>query len=212
MPPPFASSPATIPEQLDDLALLTLALGHESALAAALVLTRFAGVHGLARASAVELERARLPAAEARRLLAALELGRRSLQAPLRRAAPLGGADAVAALFGDRLSGRVHEELHVLGVDARLQLVTHAVVGLGGVAEVVILPREVFRPLVRDGAWGCIVVHNHPSGDPTPSSADRTLTRRLKQAAELLGVCFVDHVIVAARGVYSFAGKAEKDA
>jgi DNA repair protein RadC len=209
MPPPSATSPATIPEQLDDLALLTLTLGPgcPRAHVAAHLLARFDGVHGLGRASAVELERARLRRDEAERLCAALELGRRTLAPPPRRGTALDSVAAVAGLFDGGLRGRAHEELHVLGLDARLRLQTHALVAVGGLAEVAILPRDLFRPLLRDGAWGCIVVHNHPSGDPRPSDADRTLTRRLQQAAELLGIRFVDHVIVAARGVHSFAAE-----
>jgi DNA repair protein RadC len=212
MTPSSATPFATVPEQLDDLALLTRALGHDRADLAARMLARFDGVGGLGRASPVELADSRLAPDEADRLLAALELGRRSYASPARRGAPLGSVAAVAALFDGRLRGRGHEEMHVLGVDVRLQLQMHAVVSVGGVAEVAILPRDLFRPLLREGAWGCLVVHNHPSGDPRPSDADRTLTRRLRQAAELLGIHFVDHVIVASGGVFSFAAEGEKRA
>lgn len=64
-------------------------------------------------------------------------------------------------------------------------------------------PREVFRPALREAAAALILVHNHPSGDPTPSSEDREVTLRLAKAGEILGVRVLDHVIVAERGYCS---------
>ena len=66
-------------------------------------------------------------------------------------------------------------------------------------------PREVFRPAIQESAAGLICIHNHPSGDPGPSSEDREVTRRLARAGEILGVRILDHVIVAERGYYSFS-------
>ena len=64
-------------------------------------------------------------------------------------------------------------------------------------------PREVFRPALRESAAAVLVVHNHPSGDPTPSEEDRRVTRRLAEAGALLGVPLLDHVVVAERGYTS---------
>jgi DNA repair protein RadC len=198
--------PATEPEQLNEIELLALTLGHSSPRRAARLLSRFRGVHGLARASFAELELERVPQRRARQLLAALELGRRTIDRPLRRGAPLSSSTAVADYLGGRLVHREQEELHVVGLDVRHQVVTHFIAAVGCDAEVHVDPRDVFRPLVRHNAHGCVVVHNHPSGEPAPSDADRALTQQLAAAADLIGVRFLDHVIIAAGGTYSFAG------
>ncbi len=172
----------------EDQEVLAQALGHDSTRTGAALLARFDSVLGLLRASPEALAHEKLPREQARRLLAALELGRRGGALRLQREEPLANARAVALLVGPRLLDGRREELHVIGVDSRLVVTTRFVAAVGGLAEVAVRPRDVFRPLVRDEAWGCVVVHNHPSGDPTPSAADRTLTRRLRQAADLLGL------------------------
>jgi DNA repair protein RadC len=74
----------------------------------------------------------------------------------------------------------------------------------GGLDECGVSPRDVFRPLLRTGACSCILAHNHPSGEPEPSSQDRLLTLRMAEAGRLLGLRVLDHVIIAAAGWYSF--------
>jgi DNA repair protein RadC len=152
-----------------------------------------------------ELRAAGLDEREAARLRAALELGRRAVDAPLERGAPIRNARDVA----DRLRGRLlpleHEELHVLGLDGANRLVVHAVAAAGAVNQVYASARDVFRPLLREAAVGAILVHNHPSGLPAPSEADLELTVKLAEAGALLGLQLLDHVVLARGGVYSFA-------
>ena len=71
-------------------------------------------------------------------------------------------------------------------------------VSIGSMNESIAHPREIFRPVVATGAYGIILLHNHPSGDPSPSEADTRLTRRLAEAASILQVGLLDHVIVGA--------------
>ena len=80
-------------------------------------------------------------------------------------------------------------------------LYTTGLVALAGV--------EVFRGAVREAAAAIVLVHNHPSGDPTPSAQDREVTQRLEQAGEIVGIRIVDHVVVAERGYYSFCEQGE---
>jgi DNA repair protein RadC len=84
----------------------------------------------------------------------------------------------------------------VIGVDIRNGLLDVVECARGSVIGVEIHPREVFRPLVRMAAAGAVLVHNHPSGDPTPSAEDVELTRRLREAGALLGIPVIDHVVV----------------
>lgn len=99
------------------------------------------------------------------------------------------------------------EQCVVLLLNTRYGIKGHALVSLGSLNESIVHPREVFRPAVVMGAYCIVVMHNHPTGDPSPSQADHSLTRRLREAGEILGVKLLDHVIVGgAAGVryYSF--------
>jgi DNA repair protein RadC len=82
---------------------------------------------------------------------------------------------------------------------------SHLRISEGSLGASLVHPREAFRPAIREAAAAVIFLHNHPSGDPTPSSEDRQVTGRLRDAGELLGIPVLDHVIVAADGYYSFA-------
>jgi DNA repair protein RadC len=171
---------------------------------------RLGGLGGLGRAHPNELARAvGLTEARARRLLAAVELGRRVLTRPMHVGEPIRSPEDVTACLGPLLVDRDAEELHVLGLDARGRLLDAFVAGRGGLNLVYAEPRDLFRPLVRMGAVSAILVHNHPSGDPTPSESDVLLTERVLDAGLLLGVRLVDHVIVARSGSFSFAGHPE---
>ena len=142
-----------------------------------------------------------LDAASAGRLCAAFELGRRT-------AAELGdcrlgermNADAVARWASPRLTGLEHEEVWVLCLDGRSCLRSVQRVGQGGVHGCALLPRDVLLPVVREAASAFVIVHNHPSGDPTPSREDQEMTRALAAAADVLSVPLLDHVVVARGG------------
>jgi DNA repair protein RadC len=96
------------------------------------------------------------------------------------------------------------ESFHVISLDVRGRLLRVVSVAQGSLTQCPVSPRDALRPAVRDGAHGVIFVHNHPSGEPSPSAADFELTDRLCDAAEMLGILPRDHVIVAASGYYSF--------
>lgn len=102
-----------------------------------------------------------------------------------------------AAAFLHSLIG--HEPVEVLGVlllDTSHSLIAWHEVGRGTIDSVVVHPREVFKPAFLANASGVIVVHNHPSGDPTPSQADHAVLQRLRSAGELLGVELLDFIII----------------
>ncbi len=152
-------------------------------------LTRVNGV-GQARAAAVH---------------AALELGRRlSLEA---RAAgvPLRGPGDVAAVFAPRLQELPVEEFHVAILDAQHRLERDVLVTRGLLNSSLVHPREVFREAIAERAAAVILVHNHPSGDPTPSAEDRAVTEQLVAAGRLLDIPVHDHIIVGRGRYMSFA-------
>lgn len=87
------------------------------------------------------------------------------------------------------------EHLVTILVDVKLKPVGYHVVSVGGLCESIAHPREIFKAAIIASAWGLILAHNHPSGDPTPSEADRRVTNRIKDAGELLQIRVLDHVI-----------------
>lgn len=95
------------------------------------------------------------------------------------------------------LGALAQESLHVLSLDVRHRLVNRHMVALGAADSCPMHPREVFRAAVSDGASAIVLIHNHPSGDPTPSAEDVRLTRQMIEAGRVMGIGVLDHVIVA---------------
>jgi DNA repair protein RadC len=98
------------------------------------------------------------------------------------------------------------EQLIVLLLNTRYNIDGYSLVSMGSINESIAHPREVFRPAVAGASYAIIVMHNHPSGDPSPSMSDHSLTRRLSEAAELLQIKLLDHVVVGRRGDLSNSG------
>ena len=128
-------------------------------------------------------------------LAAAFELGRR-LASETWDATPLDKPDAVAALLGPSLTLEPTEVLKVVLLTVRCTLIGIEEISRGTLTETSAHPREILLPVIRRRAWGFILTHNHPGGDPSPSSADRALTSRLRDAASLLHLNFLDHIII----------------
>jgi DNA repair protein RadC len=145
--------------------------------------------------------------ATAARVLAALELGRRAaVEEPEERPRIHGPGDVYLRL-GPRLRDLGQEEFHALLLDTRHRVLREALVTRGTLDASLITPREVFRLAVLEGAAAVILVHNHPSGDPTPSPDDRAVTRQIAEAGRALGIPVLDHVIL---GDGRFASLAEE--
>jgi DNA repair protein RadC len=113
------------------------------------------------------------------------------------------GPDDVVALIGKKLRGETREHFLVLLLNARHECTAVETVSIGSLNASIVHPREVFRPAVLAASASIIVAHNHPSGDPEPSEEDLSITRRLVQVGELLGIALLDHVVIASRGVVS---------
>ena len=145
---------------------------------------------GLARASA---------------LTAAFELGRRALawdgETPAIR-----GPEDVLAQVRDLARAR-REHFVVLMLNARHEMQGRETISIGSLNASIVHPREVFLPAIVHSAASIVLVHNHPSGDPEPSEEDLSITRRLVEVGELVGIDVLDHVIVASRGTVSFRNR-----
>jgi DNA repair protein RadC len=183
--------------------LLAVLIGHGSAGANALtisnrVLEACQGVHGLTRAQLDEL--AEVPgvgSVVAARILAAVELGRRTLMlSPAARPRFLSPREAAIFLL-PQYGAQPIERFGVMLLDARYRLIRTCLLSSGVRDRSLVHPREVFRQAVLAGASALIAFHNHPSGDALPSDDDVALTRRLISAGELMGIDVVDHLVLA---------------
>ncbi len=135
------------------------------------------------------------PVAKAR-IGAALELGRRlAREGPAARAVIRGPRD-VFELCAPAVRDLPQEEFRVLLLNTQHAVLREVVVTRGTLDGALVHPREVFRTAIAEGAAAVILVHNHPSGDPSPSPEDRSVTRQLAEAGKVIGIPVVDHVVI----------------
>ncbi len=197
-------------QSLGDNELLAIVLGqgarHESALEVATdLLAHNGGLVGLTRTGLDRLRRVRgVGTAKATQILAAVELGRRTLGAEAAPRRAFGSPRDVAAFLLPRFSAREVEQFGVVLLDSRHRLVRAQALTVGTLDCSVVHPRDVFRTALEANAASVVVFHNHPSGDPTPSPEDEALTRRLAAAGTLLGVDVLDHLVLADASYFSF--------
>jgi DNA repair protein RadC len=193
-------------EALSEAELIALLLrtgggGRDALALAAWLLQQHQGLAGLATIEATELVcTPGVGPAKSAALTAALELGRRLAARRLRPGDPVRGPADVFRHFHARLRHARHERFLVVLLDGRHRMMREVVISQGTLTASLVHPREVFRPALREAAAAVVLVHNHPSGDPTPSTEDREITVRLADAGSLLGVPVLDHVVIAERG------------
>jgi DNA repair protein RadC len=160
------------------------------------ILEKFKTLSGLARASVQELKMIHgVREVKAVQLAAAFKLADRMAKEKIVRE-KIDSPELVYEFFGAEMRTLQKESLRVLLLDTRYRLKEVKEISIGSVNESIAHPREVFQPAIAASAYAIIVAHNHPSGDPTPSSSDHSLTRRLAEAAELLQIKLLDHVII----------------
>jgi DNA repair protein RadC len=126
----------------------------------------------------------------------ALELGKRLYDAQRRETKIMRSPEDAALFAMSEMRHLDREHLRVLCLDSKNQVIIFAPISVGIVNASLAHPRECFKDPIRHSAVAVIFVHNHPSGDPTPSSEDVQLTKQLKNAADLLGIDLLDHVII----------------
>jgi len=173
------------------------------------LLKRYGSLAGLSRCTVDELAKIRgVGFAKAVQLVAAFGLGQRLAHETLSKQ-KIDSPELANELVGAEMRRLHKESLRVILLDTRYHLIRIEEVSIGSVNESIAHPRDVFRPAVVSSAYAVIVVHNHPSGDPSPSQTDHSLTRRLAEAAELLQIKLLDHIIIGApseqgAGYFSF--------
>jgi DNA repair protein RadC len=144
-------------------------------------------------------------AAKATKILAAMELGRRAAEEERPERERVSSPREVYERMRFLMRDLAHEEFHVLLLDTQNRVVRDLQVTRGTLDASLVHPREVFRPAIVESAASVILVHNHPSGDPSPSAEDRAVTRQLRTAGQQIGIDVIDHVIVGEGRYVSFS-------
>lgn len=143
--------------------------------------------------------------AKAAQLKAAIELGRRTFRTSDVEGLVISKSEDVFQYFSPLLRGLRKECFRIILLNQKNKVMRDVTVSEGSLTATVVHPREVFQAAVRDSAASVIFLHNHPSGDPTPSSEDKKMTKRLVSAGELMGIPVLDHVIMGSKSYFSFA-------
>lgn len=142
------------------------------------------------------------PAAAAR-VLACLEISRRAATWRSSQRPTISTPEDVIELCASQFRGLDREHFWALALNTKNQLLKMVEVSVGSLNASIVHPRELFKDAVKVSAASIVVVHNHPSGDPTPSGADIQLTRRLVKAGDVLGIELLDHVVIGDGGEHA---------
>ncbi len=197
-------------EALSASELLALVLGTglrgESVLVTAQkLLSRFGSLEGVFRASMADLLQVKgLGLAKATQIKACLEIARRIYTGEVIQSEVVMRPSDVYKIVRGRISEEAKEHFLVVSFDVRNRFIGSDVVAVGILNANLIHPRETFESAIRRHAAQVILAHNHPSGDCTPSEEDIQITGRLVDAGRILGIEVIDHLVVSARGYYSF--------
>jgi DNA repair protein RadC len=168
------------------MALALKALGHTDE-----------GIVWLQTASPEELSRiSGIGNAVACRISAAVELGKRISESRIAQHIRFDSPDDIALLFMEDLRYEKNERFKILLLNVRGEMMGRELVSAGGISSSIVDAREVFRPAVRRGAASIVLVHNHPSGDPSPSPQDIEVSNDLIKAGRILGIRVLDHLII----------------
>ena len=198
---------------LGDNELVAILLGQGQPRSGALdlanhTLAAIGGIAGLARVGSDELQRiGGIGPARAAQLLAAVELGRRTVANAAGTRAQMTSPRVVAEFLLPQYGNRRVEQFGVLLLDTKHRVLRCTVLSVGTLDASIVHPREVFREAVAAGAAAIVLFHNHPSGDPEPSIEDTRLTERLMAVGVMMGINVLDHVILGDARYFSYREK-----
>lgn len=191
--------------------LLRTGAQRESAVTLAQRLLRASGgLRGLTDRSLEQLcEERGIGPAKALQIQAAIELGKRIARSELESAPIIRAPGDVAALVSEDLRYLQQEHFVALFLNTKNRVIGRETLSVGSLNAAIVHPRELFRAAVKRSAASVICVHNHPSGDPTPSAEDIRLTHRLTEAGHIIGIEVLDHVIIGDRSFVSLKESGE---
>jgi DNA repair protein RadC len=189
-------------EALSDTELLAILLRSGTVTATAIdlanqLLVRFGGLRGLMDAALEELQAVKgVGLAKAAQVKAALELGRRAAGRPGEERPVVRTPEEAAGLVMEQMRYLDREHFRAILLNTKNRVLAVEGVSVGTLNASSVHPRELFKNAIRKSAAAVILVHNHPSGDPSPSRQDLDLTRRLVEAGEIIGIPVLDHIII----------------
>ena len=198
---------------LSDAELLAILLRSGSAGESAVELARrllakFGDFRRLGNMTVRELRKVKgIGLAKAAEIKAAMEIAKRYAALDAKAGAQFSDSRAVYRYFRARLCDEKTEQFWLIMLDSKNRIMREEMISQGSLTSSLVHPREAFKPAIRESAAAVIFVHNHPSGDPSPSRDDRDLTGRLAKTGELIGIRVLDHVITGEKTFYSFADK-----
>lgn len=201
---------------LGDNELVALVLGTGTRSRGALmvaqdVIALAGGVPGLVRIGLDELDGiAGVGSSRAARLLAAVELGRRTMFGQSEERPQMRGTRDLVGYLLPRYGGGAVERFGAVLLDQRRRVIRSVILSTGTAEASICHPRDVFRAAVLASASSVAVFHNHPSGDPLPSAADRLATRQLVSAGELMSIEVIDHIILTGTTYFSFKEESKR--
>jgi DNA repair protein RadC len=173
------------------------------------VLSRFGGLRSLMEADLQEMiDIPGMGPAKAVQIQAAVELGKRIARLSRESYTIIRSPQDVADLFMDRLRFEKKEHFLVVHLDTKNQVIAEEVASIGSLDSSIVHPREIFKSALKKSSASIICVHNHPSGDPTPSREDILVTKRLAEVGQLMGIELLDHIII---GEQRFVSLKEQD-
>ena len=154
------------------------------------------GLSGLSKLSYEELRKIKgLKEAKALSLMAAFEISKR-LEESRSESLSITTPNAIYSLFSAKLKNENQERFYVVFLNTKNKLTSYKEMFVGGLDRSLVHARDIFREAVKNNAARIILVHNHPSGDPTPSAADTEVTKKIIAAGEVLGISVIDHIII----------------
>lgn len=166
----------------------------------------FGSAQDLAHATLEEIRRAgKISLRQAEKVFYALQLGKQVCSVPLQPGERFSSSRDLYQRYRARFFSAQKEHFFSLHLNSKNQLIREVLVSIGSLSTSVVHPREVFAPAVRDSSAALIFMHNHPSGDPSPSREDRECTQRLTHAGQILGIRVLDHIVMGHNDYYSFA-------
>lgn len=198
------------PGALSDAELLAILLRTGGCGASAVdhgraIIDAFGNFRQLAHAGVGDLCRVKgVGPAKAAQILAAIEIAKRYGECEFKAGEAFRGSGDVYLHFRERLASEQREHFYAVLLDNKHRKIKDVPVSHGSLTASIVHPRDVFVPVVRESAAAVIFVHNHPSGDPTPSKEDIEITRRLREVGDLMGVRVLDHIVVGKGRYVSF--------
>jgi DNA repair protein RadC len=193
-----------LPAECTDAELLTAILGPANRASCDRLTAAHEDFRAIGQLIATELTAHGFTANAINRLAAVFEIAKRYGEREFKLGAVFRGSADIYAHFRERIAVEICELFYAVLLDNKHRKLREVLVSKGSLTAAIVHPRDVFAQVVRFSAAAIVLVHNHPSGDPTPSREDLEITRRLREVGELIGIRVLDHIVIGKGRYVSF--------